>query len=228
MDSARTAKRMGAELSMIVYRRTRQEMPARAEEVHHAEQEGIRFELLAAPVEVLGNAAALGHRPQMHPHAAGRARRLRPPQPGADSRTPSSRSTATPSSSPSARRANPLLTATCPDLKLNRWGNIEVDAEGMTSLPGSLRRRRHRARRGHRDPGDGRRQAHRPRDRRLPRLRAVVAPRAGPPAPFHSAPQEAAQPTRGEPKVYPFGLPPKTHLFPGGKRRTQGTTGTKK
>jgi len=33
-------------------------------------------------------------------------------------------------------RANPLLTATCPDLKLNRWGNIEVDASGMTSLPG--------------------------------------------------------------------------------------------
>ena len=55
MDSARTAKRMGAEASAIVYRRTRAEMPAREEEVHHAEQEGIEFEYLVAPVEVVGN-----------------------------------------------------------------------------------------------------------------------------------------------------------------------------
>src|SRR5581483_5768611 len=46
MDSARTAKRMGAESSIILYRRTRNEMPARAEEIHHAEEEGIRFEFL--------------------------------------------------------------------------------------------------------------------------------------------------------------------------------------
>jgi glutamate synthase (NADPH/NADH) small chain len=55
MDSARTAKRLGAQSSMIVYRRTRKEMPARAEEIHHAEEEGIQFEFLVAPVEVLGN-----------------------------------------------------------------------------------------------------------------------------------------------------------------------------
>src|SRR6516162_36658 len=55
MDSARTAKRMGAEASVIVYRRTRQEMPARAEEIHHAEEEGLGFEFLTAPNEVLGN-----------------------------------------------------------------------------------------------------------------------------------------------------------------------------
>ncbi len=55
MDSARTAKRLGAESSMIVYRRTRKEMPARAEEIHHAEEEGLQFEFLVAPVEVLGN-----------------------------------------------------------------------------------------------------------------------------------------------------------------------------
>ena len=54
MDSARTAKRLGAESSVIVYRRTRQEMPARAEEIHHAEEEGIGFEFLVAPVEVVG------------------------------------------------------------------------------------------------------------------------------------------------------------------------------
>src|SRR5208283_3961338 len=55
MDSARTAKRLGASSSMIVYRRTRKEMPARAEEIHHAEEEGIQFEFLVAPVEVIGN-----------------------------------------------------------------------------------------------------------------------------------------------------------------------------
>src|SRR5271166_6107587 len=51
----RTAKRMGAESSMIVYRRTKKELPARTEEVHHAEEEGIQFEYLVAPVEVVGN-----------------------------------------------------------------------------------------------------------------------------------------------------------------------------
>jgi len=55
MDAVRTAKRLGAQSSMIVYRRTRKEMPARAEEIHHAEEENIQFELLTAPVEVLGN-----------------------------------------------------------------------------------------------------------------------------------------------------------------------------
>src|SRR5579859_4314160 len=55
MDSDRTAKRMGAEASIILYRRTRNEMPARTEEIHHAEEEGIQFEFLVAPVEVLGN-----------------------------------------------------------------------------------------------------------------------------------------------------------------------------
>src|SRR5512137_1619574 len=55
MDSARTAKRLGADASIIVYRRTRKEMPARSEEIHHAEEEGIQFEYLVAPVEVIGN-----------------------------------------------------------------------------------------------------------------------------------------------------------------------------
>jgi glutamate synthase (NADPH/NADH) small chain len=55
MDAARTAKRMGAEESIVVYRRTKAEMPARAEEVHHAEEEGIKFEFLAAPLEIIGD-----------------------------------------------------------------------------------------------------------------------------------------------------------------------------
>ena len=134
MDSARTAKRLGADLSMIVYRRTRQEMPARAEEVHHAEQEGIRFELLAAPIEVLGNA--------QHWVTGLKCVRMQLGEPDASGRRSP---TAIPNSEFNLEcdlvvvavgtRANPLLTATCPDLKLNRRGNIEVDADGMTSLP---------------------------------------------------------------------------------------------
>lgn len=54
MDAARTARRMGAEVC-VVYRRSEKELPARAEEVHHAKEEGIAFHLLANPVAVLGN-----------------------------------------------------------------------------------------------------------------------------------------------------------------------------
>jgi len=56
MDAARTALRLGAEEVTIVYRRSREEMPARAEEVHHAEEEGVKFQLLTNPVEFLGDA----------------------------------------------------------------------------------------------------------------------------------------------------------------------------
>jgi glutamate synthase (NADPH/NADH) small chain len=55
MDSARTALRLGAEKSYIIYRRSRNEVPARAEEVHHAEEEGIIFNFLTLPIKVLGD-----------------------------------------------------------------------------------------------------------------------------------------------------------------------------
>ena len=54
MDAARTAKRLGADVT-IVYRRGREEMPARAEEIHHAEEEGIHFQMLTNPVRILGD-----------------------------------------------------------------------------------------------------------------------------------------------------------------------------
>jgi glutamate synthase (NADPH/NADH) small chain len=135
MDSARTARRLGADTSTIIYRRTRQEMPARAEEVHHAEQEGIRFEMLAAPVEVLGNpqrwvTGLRCVRMQLGaPDASGR----RSPTPIPDSAFTLECDVVVVAV---GTRANPLLTATCPDLKLDRRGNIVVDVDGMTSLPG--------------------------------------------------------------------------------------------
>src|SRR4030043_260510 len=57
MDSARTALRLGADDVYLVYRRSRDEMPARAEEIHHAEEEGVKLCLLTNPVEILGNEA---------------------------------------------------------------------------------------------------------------------------------------------------------------------------
>jgi glutamate synthase (NADPH/NADH) small chain len=135
MDAARTAKRLGAEVSMIVYRRTRKEMPAREEEIHHAEQEGIGLEFLVAPVEVLGNekrwvSGLKCVRMQLgEPDASGRARPV--PIPGSEFVIPCDVVVVA-----IGTRANPLLTATCPELKLNKWGNIVVDENGMTSLPG--------------------------------------------------------------------------------------------
>ncbi len=135
MDAVRTAKRLGAEQAMIVYRRTKEEMPARVEEVHHAEHEGVDFQLLVAPLEVLGdekrwvtglkcNRMELGE-----PDASGR----RKPQviPGSEFVLECDVVVVA-----IGTKANPLLTATCPELKLNKWGNIETDANGMTSIPG--------------------------------------------------------------------------------------------
>jgi glutamate synthase (NADPH/NADH) small chain len=135
MDSARTAKRLGAESSMIVYRRTRKEMPARAEEIHHAEEEGLQFEFLVAPIEVIGNdkkwvAGLKCVRMNLgEPDSSGRARPI--VIPGSEFVIPCDVVVVA-----IGTRANPLLTATCPDLKLNKWGNIIVDEKGMTSLPG--------------------------------------------------------------------------------------------
>jgi glutamate synthase (NADPH/NADH) small chain len=135
MDAVRTAKRLGAESSLLVYRRTRKEMPAREEEIHHAEQEGIHFEFLVAPIEVVGNEKKwvtglkcvrmeLGQ-----PDASGRAKPVAIP--GSEFVIPCDVVLVAIGS-----RANPLLTSTAPDLQLNKHGNIVVDEHGMTSLPG--------------------------------------------------------------------------------------------
>lgn len=135
MDAVRTAKRLGAEKAMIVYRRTREELPARAEEAHHAEEEGIEFHYLTAPTEVVGNekrwvSGLKCLRMQLGaPDASGRAKPI--PVPGSEFVLPCDVIVVA-----IGTRANPLLTATCPDLKLNAQGNIVVDDNGMTSLPG--------------------------------------------------------------------------------------------
>jgi glutamate synthase (NADPH/NADH) small chain len=135
MDSVRTSRRLGAAEATIVYRRGRAELPARAEEVHHAEQEGVRFEYQVAPLEVLGDEAGwvtglrcvrmeLGE-----PDDSGRRRPV--PIEGSEFVVECDMVVVA-----IGTRSNPLLTSTAPDLKINQWGYIETDAHGMTSMPG--------------------------------------------------------------------------------------------
>lgn len=135
MDSVRTSLRLGAEQSICVYRRSHTELPARAEEVHHAEQEGVQFEFLTAPVEVLGDEKGwvsglrcirmeLGE-----PDASGRRRPV--PMPGTEFVLDCDVVVVA-----IGTRANPLLTSTAPELRLNKWGYIEADEDGRTSMPG--------------------------------------------------------------------------------------------
>jgi glutamate synthase (NADPH) small chain len=135
MDAVRTARRLGAEPACLVYRRSEKEMPARVEEVHHAKQEGVRFEMLTNPIEILGDTArwvravrcqrmGLGE-----PDASGRQRPV--PIAGSEFEIPCQVFIEA-----IGTKANPLLTQATPDLKLNKWGNIVVDENGMTSIPG--------------------------------------------------------------------------------------------
>ncbi len=83
MDSVRTALRLGAERAMIIYRRTEVEMPARKEEVHHAQEEGVEFLMLTAPVEYIGNDAGWVTGMKCLKMELGEARCFRPKKPGA-------------------------------------------------------------------------------------------------------------------------------------------------
>ncbi len=135
MDAVRTAKRLGSQRAILAYRRSREEMPARIEEIRHAEQEGVEFMFLVAPLEILGDdegwirGVRLQRMELGEPDASGRRR----PVPIAGSEFTLETEIAIVAI---GTLANPLLTSTCPELKLNKWGNIEVDENQMTSLPG--------------------------------------------------------------------------------------------
>jgi glutamate synthase (NADPH/NADH) small chain len=135
MDAVRTARRLGSNRAVLAYRRGRDEMPARAEEIKHGEEEGIEFLFLVAPLEILGDdrgwarAVRLQRMELGAPDASGRRR----PVPVAGSEFELAADVVVVAI---GTLANPLLTATCPELKLNKWGNIEVDDTQMTSLPG--------------------------------------------------------------------------------------------
>jgi glutamate synthase (NADPH/NADH) small chain len=136
MDAARTALRMGAKEVTVVYRRSRKEMPARIEEIHHAEEEGIIFELLVNPARIIGNddgwvtgmeciRMELGE-----PDDSGRRR----PVPIKGSEFIVDAETVIVSV---GTGANPLLTKSTPGLDLNKWDYVEINEKtGETSLPG--------------------------------------------------------------------------------------------
>ena len=79
MDAVRTARRLGADPAVLVYRRSEKEMPARVEEVHHAKEEGVRFEMLTNPVEVTREPIRLGERRALPADGPGRAGCIRSP-----------------------------------------------------------------------------------------------------------------------------------------------------
>ena len=135
MDCVRTARRLGAERAMLVYRRSGAEMPARGEEIHHAREEGVEFIMLTSPLAIVddnqGWARALRcQRMELgEPDASGRRRPLPVPGDVFDLEVDVVVNAL-------GTRANPLLTATAPELALNRWGNIEAAPTGATSQPG--------------------------------------------------------------------------------------------
>lgn len=135
MDAVRTARRLGAEQATIVYRRDRADLPARAEEIHHAEEEGVRFDFFVAPTEIIGtpDGWVKGLRcVRMQPgdkDASGRARPV--PIPGSEFILDCDEVVVA-----IGTRANPLLTSTCPELTLNKWGNIVTNEAHATSVPG--------------------------------------------------------------------------------------------
>ena len=135
MDAARTALRMGAESVHIVYRRTRAEMPARLEELEHAEEEGVQFAMLSAPVRFNGDAemrltsVTLQKMELGEPDASGRRRPVAIEGEVFDLPTDLAVVAL-------GTRSNPILLDATPDLKQNKWGYIEVNEEtGETSIP---------------------------------------------------------------------------------------------
>lgn len=134
MDAVRTAKRLGAE-STIVYRRSEAELPARVEEVHHAKEEGIEFEMLTNPVEILGdeNGWVTGIRCVRmrlgEPDASGR----RSPVVVPDSEFEIACDVVIMALGTSP---NPLIASTTPGLETNRWGCVVATDEGSTTREG--------------------------------------------------------------------------------------------
>ena len=136
MDSARTALRLGAEKVTVVYRRTEVEMPARAEEVHHAKEEGVEFKLLTNPVEYIGdeNGWVKGAKCiQMElgePDDSGRRRPV--PIEGSEFVIDVDMVVVA-----IGTNANPVIPITTPGLEINKWGYIVADEEtGKTSREG--------------------------------------------------------------------------------------------
>ena len=135
MDAARCAMRLGPDSVTIAYRRSAAEMPARAAEVEHAKEEGIAFEFLLTPKEVLtdetGRVSGLKFtRNELgEPDAKGRRRPIEIP--GSEFVMPADTIIVA-----IGQRPNPIIAKTTPELKTTERGVLEMDEQGKTSLPG--------------------------------------------------------------------------------------------
>jgi glutamate synthase (NADPH) small chain len=132
MDSVRTARRLGAQRAMIVYRRSEEEMPARLEEIKHAKEEGVEFMTLHNPIEYIGDdkghvvAMTLQKMQLGEPDASGRCRPV--PIEGAVETIPVDQVIVSVGVSP-----NPLVPRSIEGLNVSKKGTIEVDTETMQS-----------------------------------------------------------------------------------------------
>ena len=131
MDSARTALRLGAEVHLI-YRRSHDEMPARNEEIHHAEEEGIILDLLANPTQIIGDERGWVHEIEVidmelgEPDDSGRRRPV--PKAGSERRIQVDAVIVS-----VGTKANPLLTKSTRGLDLNKRGNIVADENTLAT-----------------------------------------------------------------------------------------------
>ena len=135
MDSVRTAKRLGANRAMIIYRRSMEEMPARVEEIKHAEEEGIEFLTLTNPVEYFADETGRVNKVRVQkmelgePDASGRRRPVAIE--GSEYDIEVDTVVVSVGVSP-----NPLIPSSLPQLETTRWGTIVVDEEKLqTSIP---------------------------------------------------------------------------------------------
>ena len=135
LDSARTALRLGADHVYMIYRRGREEMPARLEEVHHAEQEGVDFNFLTNPIAYFGDEKGYVCEIECQkmelcePDASGRRRPIACA--GSNFKIKIDQVIVSVGTTP-----NPIIAKTTPGLTTQKKGEIVVNEEGMTSIPG--------------------------------------------------------------------------------------------
>jgi glutamate synthase (NADPH/NADH) small chain len=127
MDGVRTALRLGAKNAYLIYRRAEEDMPARAEELKHAKEEGINLMTLSCPVEYIGDergwltAARIQKMQKGEPDASGRSRPV--PIPGSEFELPLDMVVVAVGNS-----SNPLVQQTTPNLDTDAKGRIKVDS----------------------------------------------------------------------------------------------------
>lgn len=135
MDAVRTARRLGAEKAYLIYRRSREEMPARVEEVHHAEEQGIELVLLTAPLRILGDAQGwvTGLECQRMELGEPDESRRRRPVPVRGSEYVLAVQTVIEAI---GQRPNPIVQATTPGLATGERGTVRVGEAQQTNRPG--------------------------------------------------------------------------------------------